>query len=249
MNSPMKELILATAIFAASCPAIAQSTPPATVENASGQATRTKSFELFRQGQKDFLQKNYPEAESNWKKAIELAPSENDNKSKAESMCGLAIVYTKQARVAETKKASDEAIEFITSKFGANDPRLELLKKLSEGASSACVAPSVDESGAEWMKHMQAGTDLMKSGDFTRAVSSFECALDIVDKTQPDSQVAAATLSPLAAAYLKSGDLKMAEATMKRALPLCKKYFADKPKLIEALQSELASVRAKQNQR
>ncbi|PZM80692.1 MAG: hypothetical protein DKT66_15680 [Candidatus Melainabacteria bacterium] len=253
----MKKIAIATMALAAFSPAFAQNSnsenslpSPASslaATNPAGNVQQTKSFELFRQGQNDFIEKNYSQAESKWKKAIELAPSENDSRSKAECMCGLAIVYTKQGRITDAKKASDDAIQFITSSFGADDPRLGLLKRLSQGASNKCVAPSVDESGAEWMKNIEAGTAAMNSGNFSDAVSSFEAALAIVDKTQPDSGVAAATLSPLVAAYLKSGDLKKAEATIDRALPLCKKYFPDKPKLTEALQSELASLKAKQS--
>lgn len=243
----MKKLVLASILFVATCPALAQS--PALPSAEKGDASAGKSSELLRQGQTAYQQKNYADAETSWKKAIEIASLEGDNKSKAESMCGLAIVYTKQARVGDAKKASDAAIQFITTSFGENDPRLALLRKLSEGASSACVAPSVDETGADWMKYMQAGTDAMNSSNYSLAVTNFETALQIVDKTQPDSRVAAATLSPLSAAYLKAGDLKMAELTMRRALPLCKKYFSDKRNLIDALQTGLAALKTKPPQK
>ena len=243
----MKKLALASIVFVIAAPVMAESNTAPVNENYA--SAGSNASDLLRQGQAAYQQKNYAQAETNWKKAIEIASKDGDNKSKAESMCGLAIVYTKQARVGDAKKASDEAIQFITSTFGESDPRLGLLRKLSEGASSACVAPSVDESGADWMKYMQAGTDAMNSSNYSLAVSNFENALQIVDKTQPDSRVAAATLSPLSAAYLKAGDLKMAELTMRRALPLCKKYFADKPNLIDALQTGLAALKTKQSQK
>lgn len=191
-----------------------------------------------------FLQKNFPEAESNWKKAIETARRDNDKRSAAESMCGLAMLYAKQGRNDDAKKASEDAIAFLNSAFGANDPRISLLKKLAD-RSAASQTDFGDDAGSQWMKNIQAGTAAMNSGNLPLAVSSFESALEIVDKTQPDSRVAAATLSPLAAAYLKSNQLKKAEATMTRALPLCKKYFADQPKLIESLESGLTAIKAK----
>ena len=241
----MKKLALVSILFLAAAPVLAQN--PGSIEGDKNSAVKDlNAAELLRQGQTEFQAKNYAQAESSWKKAIEKASKEGDNKSKAESLCGLAIVYTKQTRISDAKKASDDAINFITSTFGENDPRLALLKKLSEGASSACVAPSVDETGSLWMKNIEAGTAAMNAGNIAAAISSFESALAIVDQSQPDSRVAAATLSPLAAAYLKAGNLKKAEATIGRALPLAKKYFADQPKLIEALQTGLASIKANQ---
>ncbi|MBX9953057.1 MAG: tetratricopeptide repeat protein, partial [Candidatus Obscuribacterales bacterium] len=153
----MKKLALASILFVIAAPVMADSDSAPVNENHA--SAGSNASDLLRQGQSAYQQKDYAQAETNWKKAIEIASKDGDNKSKAESMCGLAIVYTKQARVGDAKKASDEAIRFITSTFGESDPRLGLLRKLSEGASSACVAPSVDESGADWMKYMQAGTD------------------------------------------------------------------------------------------
>lgn len=190
------------------------------------------------------LQKNFLEAEQSLKKAVETAHKGNDRRSEVDSMGVLAVVYLKQGHLEDAKSQIDKASSVSELHFGPTSSHTTDLKKVQAMIQNQSVGAG--DPGPEFRSFFMAAKAAMEQHNDLQAISSFQSALEIVEKKQPDSAAMAATLSGLGAAYLRMGAFKKAEDTLTRAIPLYEKWFGDKPELIAAIRQGLETAKAKQ---
>lgn len=187
-----------------------------------------------------FKQNKAAEAETYWKKAVEIAKKEPDQRSEVDSMLGLVVAYLKQDRFDDARAARQLAIQRTTSYFGAADPRIaQLNSTLIPTKKSADLNKAIDE----WKRLMTVAGDAEAMHDHITALSKLQAAQEVMEQNGfADSEFACATVLRMGNIYAVSGNLQRADECFTKAVPLFEKH---RPQELPIVKQASEVIRAK----